>query len=238
MSYNLTNTQVLVIGGSSGIGLATAVATAEAGASVTIASRSKVKLDAALGCIRGSGRAVVLDTRDQSALEHFFMVEGPWDHVVVSAAQTPTGPVRTLGLADAHAAMESKFWGAYRVSRAAKIRDGGSLTLISGFLSVRPSAGAVLQGAINAALEALARGLALELAPVRVNAVSPGLIATPLWSGMAEEERAAMFAGAAASLPARRVGQAEDVANAVLFLATTPFATGSTVRVDGGGAIA
>jgi NAD(P)-dependent dehydrogenase (short-subunit alcohol dehydrogenase family) len=238
MSYNLTNTQVLVIGGSSGIGLATAVATAEAGASVTIASRSKVKLDAALGCIRGSGRAVVLDTRDQSALEHFFMVEGPWDHVVVSAAQTPTGPVRTLGLADANAAMESKFWGAYRVSRAAKIRDGGSLTLISGFLSVRPSAGAVLQGAINAALEALARGLALELAPVRVNAVSPGLIATPLWSGMAEEERAAMFAGAAASLPARRVGQAEDVANAVLFLATTPFATGSTVRVDGGGAIA
>jgi NAD(P)-dependent dehydrogenase (short-subunit alcohol dehydrogenase family) len=238
MSYNLTKTQVLVIGGSSGIGLATAVAAAEAGASVTIASRSKVKLDAALGCIRGSGRAVVLDTRDQSALEHFFMLEGPWDHVVVSAAQTPTGPVRTLGLADAHAAMESKFWGAYRVSRAAKIRDGGSLTLISGFLSVRPSAGAVLQGAINAALEALARGLALELAPVRVNAVSPGLIATPLWSGMAEEKRAAMFAGAAASLPARRVGQPEDVANAVLFLATTPFATGSTVRVDGGGAIA
>ena len=238
MSYNLTNTQVLVIGGSSGIGLATAVAAGEAGASVTIASRSNVKLDAALGCIRGSGRAVVLDTRDQSALEHFFMVEGHWDHVVVSAAQTPIGPVRTLGLADANAAMESKFWGAYRVSRAAKIRDGGSLTLISGFLSVRPSAGAVLQGAINAALEALARGLALELAPVRVNAVSPGLIATPLWSGMDEEKRAAMFAGAAASLPARRVGQPEDVANAVLFLATTPFATGSTVRVDGGGAIA
>jgi NAD(P)-dependent dehydrogenase (short-subunit alcohol dehydrogenase family) len=238
MSYNLTNTQVLVIGGSSGIGLATAVAAGEAGASVTIASRSNVKLDAALGCIRGSGRAVVLDTRDQSALEHFFMVEGHWDHVVVSAAQTPIGPVRTLGLADANAAMESKFWGAYRVSRAAKIRDGGSLTLISGFLSVRPSAGAVLQGAINAALEALARGLALELAPVRVNAVSPGLIATPLWSGMDEEKRAAMFADAAASLPARRVGQPEDVANAVLFLATTPFATGSTVRVDGGGAIA
>jgi NAD(P)-dependent dehydrogenase (short-subunit alcohol dehydrogenase family) len=238
MSYNLTNTQVLVIGGSSGIGLATAVAAAEAGASVTIASRSKVNLDAALSCIRASGRAVVLDTHDQSAVEHFFMVERPWDHVVVSAAQTPTGPVRTLGLADAHAAMESKFWGAYRVSRAAKIRNGGSLTLISGFLSVRPSASAVLQGAINAALEALARGLALELAPVRVNAVSPGLIATPLWSGMVEEERAAMFADATASLPARRVGQPEDLANAVLFLATTPFATGSTVRVDGGGAIA
>ena len=95
MSCNLTNTQVLVIGGSSGIGLATAVAAGEAGASVTIASRSKVKLDTALGSIRGRSRAVVLDTRDQSALEHVFTVEGPWDHVVVSAAQTPTGPVRT-----------------------------------------------------------------------------------------------------------------------------------------------
>jgi NAD(P)-dependent dehydrogenase (short-subunit alcohol dehydrogenase family) len=238
MPDKLMNAQVLVIGGSSGIGLATAVAAAEAGASVTIASRSKAKLDTALGSMPRTSRAVVLDTQDQPALERFFMAEGPWDHVVISAAQTPTGPVRTLGLADASAAMESKFWGAYRVSRAAKIKDGGSLTFISGFLSVRPSAGAVLQGAINAALEALARGLALELAPVRVNAVSPGLIATPLWSSMAEEKREAMFAGAAVHLPARRVGQPEDVANAVLFLATTPFATGSTVRVDGGGAIA
>jgi NAD(P)-dependent dehydrogenase (short-subunit alcohol dehydrogenase family) len=238
MLNNLRNAQVLVIGGSSGIGLATAVAAGEVGASVTIASRSKLKLDAALGNIRGTSRAVALDTRDQSALERFFMSEGAWDHIVVSAAQTPSGPVRTLSFSDAHAAMESKFWGAYGVSRAAKIKDGGSLTFISGFLSVRPSADAVLQGAINAALEALARGLALELAPVRVNAVSPGLIATPLWSGMREEKREAMFAGAAASLPVRRFGRPEDIANAVLFLATTPFATGSTVRVDGGGAIA
>src|SRR3984893_13139040 len=238
MSNKLTNSQVLVNDGRSGSALTTAVPAGEAGAYVTIASRSKVKLETALGSIRGTSRAVVLDTRDQSALERFFMAEGPWDHVVVSAAQTPSGPVRTLDLADANAAMESKFWGAYRVSRAARIKDGGSLTFISGFLSVRPSAGAALQGAINAALEALARGLALELAPVRVNTVSPGLISTPLWSSMAEEKREAMFARAAVSLPARRVGQPEDIANAVLFLATTPFATGTTVRVDGGGAIA
>ena len=96
----------------------------------------------------------------------------------------------------------------------------------------------MLQGAINAALEALARGLALERAPVRVNAVSPGLIETPLWAALPEDKRAAMFAGAAEKLPARRVGRPEDIANAILFLASTPFATGSTVRVDGGGAIA
>lgn len=236
--HSLVNHRFLVIGGSSGIGLATARQAAEAGADVTIASRSKAKLDTAITEIGGTVRAVVLDTGDEAAVERFFTEESPWDHVVVSAAQTPSGPVRSLSLLDAKAAMESKFWGAYRIARAAKMKEGGSLTFVSGFLSVRPSASSVLQGAINAALEALTRGLALELAPVRVNAVSPGLVETPLWSGMAAEKREAMFAGAAQRLPARRIGQPEHIANAVMFLSTTPFATGSTVLVDGGGAIA
>jgi NAD(P)-dependent dehydrogenase (short-subunit alcohol dehydrogenase family) len=238
MSNSLKNARVLVVGGSSGIGLATAAAAAEAGAAVTIVSRSEAKLHAARTKLGGDTQAAVLDTGDEAAIERFFAAEAPWDHIVVSAAQTPSGPVRGLDPADAKRAMESKFWGAYRIARSARIKDGGSLTFVSGFLSVRPSASSVLQGAINSALEALARGLALELAPVRVNAVSPGLIETPLWSGLADDKRAAMFAGAAQRLPARRVGQPEDIANAVLFLATTPFAAGSTVRVDGGGAIA
>lgn len=234
----LASQRILVVGGSSGIGLATAAKAVEAGAVVTIASRSQAKLDAAGAELGTRAQAVVLDTADEAAVERFFGDAEPWNHVVISAAQTPMGPVRGLGLAEAKAAMDSKFWGAYRVARAARIRDEGSLTFVSGFLSVRPSASSVLQGAINAALEALARGLALELAPVRVNAVSPGLIETPLWSGMADDKRQAMFAAAAQRLPARRIGQPEDIANAVLFLASTPFATGSTVRVDGGGAIA
>jgi NAD(P)-dependent dehydrogenase (short-subunit alcohol dehydrogenase family) len=238
MSAKLNHARVLVVGGSSGIGRAIAAAAAEAGAAVTIASRSQTKLQSAVSTLGKTARAVALDTGDVAAVERFFADEAPWDHIVVSAAQTPSGPVRSLSLADAKIAMESKFWGTYRIARAAKIRESGSLTFVSGFLSVRPSANSVLQGAINAALEALARGLALELAPVRVNAVSPGLIATPLWSGMADDKRDAMFAGAAQRLPARRVGQPDDIANAVMFLVTTPFATGSTVRVDGGGAIA
>ncbi|CAN7625913.1 SDR family oxidoreductase [Phyllobacterium sp. LjRoot231] len=220
------------------MGLAVAAQARQADATVTIASRSQAKLNAALDIIGGNVGAVSLDTGDEASIERFFADEAPWDHIVVSAAQTPSGPVRALSLADAKTAMESKFWGAYRVARAARIKDEGSLTFVSGFLSVRPSTSSVLQGAINAALEALARGLALELAPIRVNAVSPGLIETPLWSKMPEDKRDAMFASAAERLPVRRIGQPEDIANAVLFLATTPFATGSTVRVDGGGAIA
>ena len=238
MLDRLKGARVLVVGGSSGIGLATAMAAAELGSSVTIASRSETKLIAARTRVGHDARTAVLDSGDQGAVERFFAAEAPWDHIVVSAAETPMGSVRELSLADAKGAMESKFWGAYRIARAAKISDGGSLTFVSGYLSERPSGTAVLQGAINAALEALARGLALELAPVRVNVVSPGLVATPLWSGMTDAVREAMFKGAAEQLPARRIGQPEDIAQAVLFFASTPFATGSTVRVDGGGAIA
>lgn len=158
--------------------------------------------------------------------------------MVVSAAQTTSGPLRKSSLAEARATMESKFWGAYHVARAAKVRGRGSLCFVSGFRSVRPSANTVLQGAVNAALEAMTRGLALELAPIRVNAVSPGLVATPMWSGLTKAEREAMFATTAERLPVRSVGQPSDIANAVLFLACTPFATGSSVVVDGGGTIA
>ena len=235
---SLTDQRFLVVGGSSGIGLATAVAAAGAGARVTVASRSRRKLDDALRRIGGDAQGLVLDMTDNAAVEQAFAEAAPWDHVAVTAAETARGPVRGLALAAARAAMESKFWGAYQIARAARILPGGSLTFVSGFMAERPSGAAVLQGAINAALEGLARGLALELAPVRVNTVSPGLIETPLWSGMPEADRADLFARTAERLPARRIGQPEDIANAVLFLATTPFATGSTLRVDGGGVIA
>ncbi|MCA5967999.1 SDR family oxidoreductase [Pseudomonas sp. P129] len=155
----------------------------------------------------------------------------------MSAAQTPSGPVRQLALTDAYAAMNSKFWGAYRVARLVSINAGGSLTFVSGYLSGRPSKSSVLQGAINAALEALSRGLALELSPVQVNTVSPGLIAMPLWSKMANEARKSMYQADAARLPAQVTGQPEDVANAIVYLASTPYSTGSTVLVDGGASI-
>jgi NAD(P)-dependent dehydrogenase (short-subunit alcohol dehydrogenase family) len=236
MALDLTEKRILVVGAGGGIGAATARAFAGAGARVFAAGRPGPKLDAVAADI--GGESVALDILDNDAIEAFFATAEPFDHVVIAAAATKSGPVARLPLDDAKTSMESKFWGAYRIARAAKVEHGGSITFVSGFLSRRPSASAVLQGAINAALEALGRGLALERAPVRVNTVSPGLIDTPLWGGMRDADREAMFARTAEHLPARRIGQPEDIAQAILFLATNPFATGTTVTVDGGGTIA
>ncbi|MDH6134955.1 NAD(P)-dependent dehydrogenase (short-subunit alcohol dehydrogenase family) [Kitasatospora sp. MAA4] len=230
--------RVLVVGGTSGVGLATAAGFAAAGAEVTVVSRSQQKIDEALKSLGDRAQGRTLDIRDDEQVEHFLEAAGTFDHVVVSAAVTPAGRADTLPLADAYAAMDSKFWGAYRISRRVSIRPTGSLTLVSGYLSVRPGRASALQSAINAALEALARALALEFAPVRVNAVSPGLLDTPIWDGLPEANRQSMFEAAVQKLPVRRVGQPEDVAEAILYLARSAHSTGTTLFVDGGGSIA
>jgi len=237
MSF-LADQRTLVLGGSSGIGLATAQAAALGGARVTIASRSEVRLRQALTHLPSGVEMAALDLRDNVAIETFFDRSDAWDHVVISGAETPIGSVRDLSLQDAYAAMDSKFWGAYRVCRAARISKGGSITLVSGFLAARPRPGTGAQCAINAALEALGRALALEFAPVRVNTVSPGLIATPLWDDMSVEDREAMYARAASRLPVGRVGTSKDVADFILHVASNGFATGSTFYLEGGALVA
>ena len=239
MKNRFTDKKILIIGGSSGIGEATARAFAEAGGHVTIASRNMPKLQAAATRIGLDIEVAELNTTNDESVQRFFEGASGFDHVVVSAAQTTSGPVREMALEDARQAMNSKFWGAYNVARHARINEGGSLTFVSGFLSVRPSK-PVLQGAINAAIESLSRGLALELASsnVRVNTVSPGLIATPLWDTLESSARQSMYEKAASTLPARTMGLPEHVADAILYVAGNPYATGSTVLIDGGGAIA
>ena len=138
---------------------------------------------------------------------------------------------------DVRATMESKFWGAWRCARFADIAAGGSLTLVSGFLSIRPRPNSAIVSALNGALESLTRALALELAPVRVNCVSPGIIDTPIRAAMPEAARREMLEKAAAALPVRRVGLGEDIAKQILAFMDNGFATGSIVYLDGGGSV-
>ena len=188
----LAGKKIVVVGGSSGIGLATAEIAKRAGADVFIASRNAERLKAAAEKIGAT--AVATDVTQDDSVAALFRATGPADHVVVTAAQLRTGPFKTVAMEDVRATLEGKFWGAWRVARAAEIRAGGSLTLVSGFLSIRPRPNSAIVGAANGALESLTRGLALELAPVRVNCVSPGIIDTPMARRIEAPDRPTVYA--------------------------------------------
>jgi len=228
----LAGKKVVVVGGSSGIGLSTAELVVREGAEVIIASRNGERLNAAAGTL--GAKAIMADVTSDQSVEELFRACGTVDHVVVTAAQLRSGPFKTVAMDDVRATMEGKFWGAWRVARFADIRPGGSLTLVSGFLSLRPRPNSAIVGAANGAIESLARSLALELAPVRVNCVSPGIIDTPIRAAMPEAARRDMLAKTAAGLPVGRVGTGEDIARQILAFMTIGFATGSIVYIDGG----
>ncbi|QAU47769.1 SDR family oxidoreductase [Bradyrhizobium guangzhouense] len=228
----LAGKKVVVVGGSSGIGLATAELAKSEGADVVIASRSAAKLDPVAERLKVT--AILADVTSDQSVGELFKRTGPVDHVVLTAAQLRTGPFKSVAMEDVRATMEGKFWGAWRVAREAGIRPGGSLTLVTGFLSVRPRPNSAIISAANGALESLARALALELAPVRVNAVSPGVIDTPIRAAMPEAARKEMLAKTAAALPVGRIGMAEDIAQQIVSFMNNGFATGAIVYIDGG----
>jgi NAD(P)-dependent dehydrogenase (short-subunit alcohol dehydrogenase family) len=228
----LSGKKVVVVGGTSGIGLATAELAKKQGAEVIVASRNSDKVKTAAAKVGAKG--IVADvTNDQSVIDLFRAV-GPVDHVVVSGAQLRTGPFKTVPMDDVRGTLEAKLWGAWRCARAADIKPGGSLTLVSGFLSIRPRPNSAIVSAANGALESLARALALELAPVRVNCVSPGIIDTPIRAAMPEAARIEMLTKTAAALPVKRVGVGDDIAQQILVFMTNGFITGSIVYLDGG----
>jgi NAD(P)-dependent dehydrogenase (short-subunit alcohol dehydrogenase family) len=228
----LAGKKVVVVGGSSGIGLATAAMAKAEGADVIIASRNGERVKSAAGKL--GVRGIAADVTGDQSVDDLFRACGAIDHVVVTAAQLRTGPFKTVAMEDVRATMEGKLWGAWRCARAAEIKAGGSLTLVSGFLSIRPRPNAAIVSVANGALESLARALALELAPVRVNCVSPGIIDTPIRAAMPEAARRDMLDKVAAALPVRRVGYGEDIARQILAFMENGFMTGSIVYLDGG----
>ncbi|MET9489415.1 SDR family oxidoreductase [Nocardia sp. NPDC006630] len=229
--------RVVVMGGSSGIGEATATAFAAGNAEVVITGRTQDRIDAALARIGGKSTGFRMDATDQADIEAFFAQSGPIDHLVIAVSGAAgSGPFAELNLDDLAAGFDQKFWAQVRILKAAlpHLNPTGSVTLITAGSSRAAFPGTVGLAAINGALDAMVPPLAVELAPVRVNAVSPGVIDTPWWDRVPAAQRQALFDGMVATTPVGRVGRPEDIARAVHMLATNGFITGVVLDANGG----
>jgi NAD(P)-dependent dehydrogenase (short-subunit alcohol dehydrogenase family) len=232
----LNEKKVLVIGGSSGMGLSIAAAAVREGAKVVIASRSESRLKEAAGKIGSGVNWHTVDFTDETSVKGLFDSVGPVDHLAISGSAVRTGPLKELPIADARSSMDSKFFGPYLAVKHGRLNPGGSIILFSGILSRRPDKGSAILAAINAAVETLGKALAVELAPVRVNVISPGMTRdTGAYLGMPEKAREEMFSGVAQSLPVKRVGLPSDIAPVAIELMSNSFITGTVIDVDGGG---
>jgi NAD(P)-dependent dehydrogenase (short-subunit alcohol dehydrogenase family) len=246
----LDGKRVVIIGGSSGIGLETARLALAEGAFVTIAGRSAERLRQAVEDVGNSAKgsttkapsdrlkAVVADLAEESTIRSLFAGETRVDHVFVPAGELrPDGAcVLKSDLGSLGSVLEVRLLGVARVVRQAKPKmEGGSITLMSGLYSTRPAPGGAMAAAAVAAVEGMTRALALDLAPIRVNAVAPGLIDTPLWDAFGAQREAIMARGT--KLPVGRIGRPEEVAAGVIFLMNNGFVTGTVLPIDGGGGL-
>lgn len=234
----MTNQHVLVIGGSSGMGLALAARLLHAGHRVTIAGRSATRLAAAAADLAAPDRLataqVDIGVEDQVAA----LAVHTYDHVVVTAADAAGAyaPLPAFTVEAARTVLATKVLGPWLVAKhlGGALPPDGSLVFTSGIAAYRPGPGASMIATANGALESLARSLALELAPVRVNVVSPGWVDTPIWDLLAGAAKGERLAGMAARLPAGRVGTPDDIAQAIVALLDNGFVTGTVLHVDGG----
>jgi NAD(P)-dependent dehydrogenase (short-subunit alcohol dehydrogenase family) len=233
----LRNMRVVILGGSSGIGLAVGEQAASQGAEVVIASSNTERVQKAIESLGGNAHGHTLDLSDESAVENFFAKLGRFDHLVFTAGDSlHLHDLASTDLKQARRAFELRYWSALAAVKygSRSIRRGGSVVLTTGVAGQRPHKGWVLAASVCGTIEALTRALALELAPIRVNAVSPGVVRTNLWQNMTAAEREHLYESVGSSLPVGRVGEAHDIAQAYVFLMQAEFCTGQTLVVDGG----
>jgi NAD(P)-dependent dehydrogenase (short-subunit alcohol dehydrogenase family) len=223
--------RVVIMGGTAGIGLATAERLAGEGAEVVVTGRDPEKLAAAKDRVAAAEQ---VDGTSEEELTAFFERTGEFDHLVLafSPGAVGMGPIRETGLDAVRAAFDGKLFGYLAAIRHARVT--GSITLVSAASARAALPGTVALAAVNGAIERIVPPLAAELAPVRVNAVSPGVIDTAWWSFLPDEQRQAQFAAAAQTVPAGRVGQPGDVATAVSYVIGATYVTGTILPVDGG----
>ena len=236
----LNGKRIVVLGGSSGIGQAVAQAAAQEGAALVIASSNRVRVDAALKTLPANAEGQAVDLGSEAAIAALFAKLGDFDHLVYTAGENlQLANLDKLDMDWARGFFGVRYWGAFAAVKygAPHIRPGGSITLTSGLASARPHAGWTVASSITSAMEGLTRALAVELAPVRVNIVSPGVVKSPLWSNMSEADRENLYRQMAETLLLRHVGDPEEVAQAYLYLMKQSYGTGQCVTVDGGGSL-
>jgi NAD(P)-dependent dehydrogenase (short-subunit alcohol dehydrogenase family) len=234
---SLQNKRVLILGGSSGIGLAVAEQAAAQGAKIVIASSNADRVQKAVESVGGNAEGHTIDLSDEQAVETLFTKLGAFDHLVFTAGDSlHLHDLAATDLKQARHAFELRYWAALAAVKygSKNIRKGGSIVLTTGIAGLRPRKGWVVAASVCGTIEALTRALAVELAPIRVNAVSPGVVRTNLWQNISEPEREQLYERVGNSIPVGRVGEASDIAQAYLFLMQENFSTGQTLVVDGG----
>ena len=235
-SFDLTGKRVVVIGGKKAIGLGIAKAAQQMGATVTVASRRTVSAEEQPEL--AAFDQVVLDIRDEAAVQEAFAAIGSFDHLVVTAGPElgSWGSFMDPNMSGVRAYLESKFLGTWACARyaAPHLRPGGSMTFMSGGTGARAKLGLAAVTSTFAAVESLSQSLALELAPIRVNTIRPGFIDTDFWDVLPSADVENIRAKVQATFPVQRLGTPADIGHAAVFLMTNPYVTGTVLEVSGG----
>jgi NAD(P)-dependent dehydrogenase (short-subunit alcohol dehydrogenase family) len=233
----LSDKRVAVLGGSSGIGLAVAEQVVACGARAIIASSNAERVKRAVETLGGKAEGHTLDLSDEHDIQNFFQKIGDFDHLVFTAGDAlQLNVLEATDLDKARSAFELRYWAALAAVKygSPQIRKGGSIVLTTGVAGRRPLKGWTVAASVCGTIEALTRALAVELAPIRVNAVSPGVVRTNLWQNLNTDEREHLYESVGNRLLTGRVGEACEIARAYLFLMQEGYSTGQTMVLDGG----
>jgi NAD(P)-dependent dehydrogenase (short-subunit alcohol dehydrogenase family) len=235
MTGSLKDQTVLVIGRGSGLAHAIVLAARDEGAQVIAAGRNQEALGAAYVGEPGVSTEVV-DLNDEASIAALGERLGAIDHVVSTASARARGRLADLDRDAVRVSFDTKVIGPLMLAKhlAPRMGNGGSFVIFSGVAAAKIAVGTMAVAITNAAADTLARSLALELAPIRVNAISPGVIDTGAWDAFGQQGKADYFADISSRNPARRIGTIEDIAQGVLFALTNTFLTGQTLHIDGG----